>query len=184
MSRSPYRPCLGLASVLIILLLPSVAAADNDKMINVSITPDGPGQYRLDFDDSECPTHWNEKRGCVYQKKGWNGKIRWRLDRADHREGWNLEQLYFGTKEKQSGVTGFPLMNCLVDDFGFDPNDAATGFVSAATQKAGGEILELRNETMCDEEYFIYYKLVARKGNLTAESDPIISNGGRPDRNQ
>lgn len=170
--------------ILVAVVIPVLALANNDKMIGVSIESNGPGTYRIVFDDIECPTGWHEKKGCVLQKKGNKGKIRWRLNRADHAEGWKLEQLYFGTSEKRSGVTGFPLLNCLQDDFGFEPGDAATGLVRTAVQKGAGQILELNNETECETEYYIYYKLVARKDNLSAESDPIISNGGRPDRSQ
>lgn len=184
MTKNPYHRYFWLAALVSALLLPTLLAANNDKKIDVSVTQDASGNYVLVFDNVECPAAWQEKKGCVLQQKGNSGKIEWRLDDASEGAGWKLTALYFGTLEKQPGVAGFAHMNCLVDDFEFDTSDAATGFVRSAKQKSDGKALELKNNTACDTEYFIYYTLEASNGQQTAKSDPIISNGGRPDRNR
>ena len=183
MNRTPTRQRTWLAAVLTALFLPALVSANNDKKIDVSVTQDGSGNYVLSFDNDECPARWREKKGCVLQRKGNSGKIEWRLDAASVSEGWTLVALYFGTQEKQRGVVGSPLLGCLVADFGFDRNDAATGLVREAKPKSGGKALELKNNTQCGTEYFIYYTLEGiRTDGTPAESDPIISNGGRPGR--
>ena len=182
MNQIPTRQRTWLAAVLTALFLPALVSANNDKKIYVSVTQDGSGKAVLSFDNDECPAGWQEKKGCVLQRKGNSGKIEWRLNDAFVNQGWTLVALYFGSQEKQRGVAGSPVMDCLVADFGFNRGDASTGLVRTAKPKAGGQALELKNETQCDTEYFIYYTLEARKGQQTAHSDPIISNGGRPGR--
>lgn len=170
----------GLLLALFSLMLPGLALAQNDKDIRVEVVA-GTDGYMIVFKDNECPPDWNEEAGCVYQRRGNSGRIRWRLDDTNLDKGWELEALYLGTAEKTRGVDDHGQSGCLKDDFGMTNSDLSTGEVSSAKVHSGGKFLDIRNENVCRNEYYVHYTLTAVQPATgeRAESDPIISNGGR-----
>ena len=107
MTKNPYHRYFWLAALVSALLLPTLLSANNDKKIDASVMQDVSGNYVLVFANAECPADWQEKKGCVLQRKGNSGKIEWRLDDAAEGAGWKLTALYFGTLEKQPGVRNY-----------------------------------------------------------------------------
>ena len=162
------------------ILAPMSASAQNDKDIRVEVVSGVTG-YMIVFLDNECPEDWQEDMGCIYQRRGNSGLIRWRLSDASLEQGWQLEAVYLSTVEKGTGVDGHAQSSCISGDFNMTGSDLSSGYVSSAKPHGGGRFLDVFNNNRCGSDYYVHYRLTAVNPgiNENAESDPIISNGGR-----
>lgn len=142
-------------------------AADPKIDLRVIETSNG---YKLEFMNSECPGD-PAYMGCVDVAQGSKNWIQWELDEADWQDGWVLEDLQLSWNDPQ-------LTNCVVNDFDVNPN---TGYARDFRVQGNGKFGKLRDENDCEFAYQVNYLISARKKHTgdTANSDPIIRNGGR-----
>lgn len=157
-----------LAAVIAAGMISEAAMAADPKIdLRVIETSDG---YKLEFLNSECPGD-PAFMGCVDVARGSKNWIQWELDDSAWQDGWILEDLRLSWSDQR-------LTNCIVHDFDVNPN---TGYARDFRVQGNGKFGKLRDENDCEFAYEVNYLISARKKHTgdTANSDPIIRNGGR-----
>lgn len=156
-------------AVVAAVVLPTTVFAADPK-IDLRIVETG-GSYKLEFMNSECPSD-PAYLGCVDVAKGSKNWIQWELEDTAWQDGWVLEDFKLSWTDQQ-------LTNCIVNDFDINPN---TGYARDFRIQGNGKFGKLRDENDCEFAYEVNYLISARNKNTgdTANSDPIIRNGGRP----
>jgi len=147
----------------------SEASMAADPKIDLQVVQTSNG-YKLEFMNSECPGD-PAYLGCVNVAKGSKNWIQWELDDTASQDGWVLEDLRLSWSDQR-------LTNCIVSDFDVNPN---TGYARDFRVQGNGKYGKLRDENDCEFAYEVNYLISARNKHSgdTADSDPIIRNGGR-----
>lgn len=140
-----------------------------DPKIDLKLVDTGDG-YKLEFLNSECPGD-PAYLGCVNVAKGSKNWIQWELDKKAWKDGWVFVDLRLNWSDPQ-------LTDCIANDFDVNPN---TGYARDFRVQGNGKFAKLRDENGCDFAYEVNYLISARNKHTgdTANSDPIIRNGGR-----
>lgn len=159
------------------LLTLSAQALAQNPHIDLTVV-ESAGVAKMQFQNSACPQHPNDK-GCVSVDRGNRSWISWEIDQASWQNGWRITELHFSPDGTHWGESGYPLMDCTVFDFGLTETDRMTGVASSAQSDGNGKRMKIwdENNNRCET----WYRLFAENIDTgeTADSDPVIRNGGR-----